>query len=81
MISTNALGLGLGKSDFRFVCHTPIPQLPTHYYQENVVKEEVFGEWEIILRTDLKQDQIRVIQADLLLHKIAVNSGSMAKRN
>lgn len=34
VISTNALGMGLDKSDIRFVVHTQIPISPIHYYQE-----------------------------------------------
>ena len=34
VISTNALGMGIDKSDIRFIIHTQIPQSPIHYYQE-----------------------------------------------
>jgi len=34
IISTNALGMGIDKSDIRFIVHTQIPQSPIHYYQE-----------------------------------------------
>jgi len=34
VISTNALGMGIDKSDIRFIIHTQIPQSPVHYYQE-----------------------------------------------
>lgn len=34
VISTNALGMGLDKSDIRFILHTQLPQSPLNYYQE-----------------------------------------------
>lgn len=109
VISTNALGMGIDKSDIRFIIHTQIPQSPVHYYQEigragrdnnptiiilfykpddrklpeafieggrpaiskyhkfiEAVKNELLGERELIKFTNLKQNQIRVIKADLI---------------
>lgn len=34
VVSTNALGMGLDKSDIRFIVHTQIPTSLLHYYQE-----------------------------------------------
>lgn len=34
VISTNALGMGIDKSDIRFIVHTQVPASPIHYYQE-----------------------------------------------
>ena len=34
VVSTNALGMGIDKSDLRFIIHTQVPQSPLHYYQE-----------------------------------------------
>ena len=34
VVSTNALGMGIDKSDIRFIIHTQVPASPIHYYQE-----------------------------------------------
>ena len=34
VISTNALGMGIDKTDIRFIIHLQIPVSPIHYYQE-----------------------------------------------
>ncbi len=34
VVSTNALGMGIDKSDIHFIIHTQIPASPIHYYQE-----------------------------------------------
>ena len=34
VVSTNALGMGIDKSDIRYIIHTQIPASPIHYYQE-----------------------------------------------
>lgn len=113
VISTNALGMGIDKSDIRFIIHTQMPQSPIHYYQEigragrdgkpsyvilfynpedkklpevfiegsrpavskyekviEAVKSEMLGERDLMKRTNLKQNQIRVIKADLIEQKI-----------
>lgn len=113
IISTNALGMGIDKTDIRFIIHTQIPQSPIHYYQEigragrdgqpsyiilfynpedrklaeafieggrpaikkyerviNAVKSELLGERDLMKRTNLKQNQIRVIIADLIEQEI-----------
>lgn len=117
VISTNALGMGIDKSDIRFIIHTQIPASPIHYYQEigragrdgkptnlilfynstkdrngieedyklpksfidggrpsiinykeliNAIKEEPLGERQLMIATNLKQTQVRVIKADLI---------------
>ena len=113
VISTNALGMGIDKSDIRFIIHTQIPQSPIHYYQEigragrdgkpsyvilfynpedkklpeafiegsrpavskyekviEAVKSEMLGERDLMKRTNLKRNQIRVIKADLIEQNI-----------
>lgn len=34
IVSTNALGMGIDKSNLRFIIHTQVPASPLHYYQE-----------------------------------------------
>jgi ATP-dependent DNA helicase RecQ len=113
VISTNALGMGIDKSDIRFIIHTQIPQSPIHYYQEigragrdgktaeifllfnskdrdlplsfinsarpsiqkyekviSALKQEPLGEKNLMKATNLKQNQVRTIKADLLDQKI-----------
>lgn len=113
VISTNALGMGIDKSDIRFIIHTQITQSPIHYYQEigragrdgktaeifllfspkdidlplsfingarptikqyekviSTLKQEPLGEKNLMKATNLKQNQVRTIKADLLDQKI-----------
>lgn len=117
IVTTNALGMGIDKSDIHFIIHTQMPVSPIHYYQEigragrdgrhtdivlffngtlqddgtmadcvlpkafidgakpgkdkyqrviEALKSELLGEQDLIRRTNLKQNQLRTIKADLL---------------
>ena len=40
VVSTNALGMGIDKSDIRFIIHMQIPQSPIHYYPTCAVDDQ-----------------------------------------
>lgn len=67
VVSTNALGMGIDKSDIRFIIHTQMPASPIHYYQEIGRAGRDGKPTRIILFYNENKDNERGIAADSIL--------------
>ena len=72
--STNALGMGIDKSDIRFIIHTQTPVSPIHYYQEIGRAGRDGKPTELILFYNSTKDK-NGIEEDLKLPQAFIDSG------
>jgi len=80
VISTNALGMGIDKSDIRFIVHTQIPASPIHYYQEIGRAGRDGKTTKIILFYNSTKDE-RGIEEDYKLPKAFIDGGRPSIKN
>lgn len=80
VISTNALGMGIDKSDIRFIIHTQIPESPIHYYQEIGRAGRDGKPTKLILFYNFAKDE-NGIEEDYKLPKSFVDGGRPSIKN
>jgi ATP-dependent DNA helicase RecQ len=80
VISTNALGMGIDKSDIRFIVHTQIPASPIHYYQEIGRAGRDGKPTKLILLYNSIKDE-NGIEEDLKLPKAFIDGGRPSIKN
>ena len=80
VISTNALGMGIDKSDIRFIVHTQIPASPIHYYQEIGRAGRDGKPTKLILFYNSTKDK-RGIEEDYKLPKAFIDGGRPGIKN
>jgi ATP-dependent DNA helicase RecQ len=80
VISTNALGMGIDKSDIRFIIHTQIPESPIHYYQEIGRAGRDGKPTKLILFYNFTKDE-NGIEEDYKLPKSFVDGGRPSIKN
>lgn len=80
VISTNALGMGIDKSDIRFIVHTQIPASPIHYYQEIGRAGRDGKPTKLILFYNSTKDE-NGIEEDVKLPKAFIDGGRPSIKN
>ncbi|MBC8147809.1 MAG: RecQ family ATP-dependent DNA helicase [Bacteroidetes bacterium] len=80
VISTNALGMGIDKSDIRFIIHTQIPASPIHYYQEIGRAGRDGKSTKLILFYNSTKDE-KGIEEDYKLPKAFIDGGRPSIKN
>ncbi len=80
VISTNALGMGIDKSDIRFIIHTQIPASPIHYYQEIGRAGRDGKPTKLILFYNSTKDE-KGIEEDFKLPKAFIDGGRPSIKN
>jgi len=80
VISTNALGMGIDKSDIRFIIHTQIPASPIHYYQEIGRAGRDGKPTKLILFYNSTKDE-KGIEEDYKLPKAFIDGGRPSIKN
>lgn len=80
VISTNALGMGIDKSDLRFIIHTQIPASPIHYYQEIGRAGRDGKSTRLILFYNSTKDE-KGIEEDYKLPKAFIDGGRPSIKN
>lgn len=80
VISTNALGMGIDKSDIRFIIHTQIPASPIHYYQEIGRAGRDGKPTKLILFYNATKDE-NGIEEDVKLPRAFIDSGRPSIKN
>ena len=80
VISTNALGMGIDKSDIRFIIHTQIPASPIHYYQEIGRAGRDGKSTKLILFYNSTKDD-KEVEEDYKLPKSFIDGGRPSTKN
>ncbi len=80
VVSTNALGMGIDKSDIRFIIHTQISASPIHYYQEIGRAGRDGKPTKLILFFNSTKDE-NGIEEDYKLPKAFIDGGRPSMKN